>query len=228
MKDTQSEKSQDRKEAETEETIVDILTKESRFMIFLYLLAYPELDLGELSKRIGKSKSTIHRDLQVLIDREIVKEVRQDFSTKSKFYALNPKFIFEDMKELQSAENLAKMNEEQRKKYFEFMIKTTRNAFFVLENSINMTYRYLDYFKDFKKDLPIPDIDTLSTWGQELGVGIRIIPLSEKTFPIYIKHYAKFGEELNKELYEKQEEDEIFGGEYLVWHVVLPLRRILR
>lgn len=213
---------------ESEESIVEILSKESRFMIFLYLLSYPELDLGELSKRIGKSKSTIHRDLQLLIKIGVVNELRQDFSTKSKFYALNPKFIFEDLKELQSADHLAKMNSEQRRRYFEFIVRTTRNAFFVLENSINLTFRYLDYFEDLKKDLSIPDLDTLSRWSQELGVGIRIVPLSDKTFPVYVKHYSKFAEELNKELYEVQEQGEILGGEYLIWHVILPLRKILR
>jgi len=211
-----------------EEGIVEVLSKESRFMIFLYLLSYPELDLGGLSKRIGKSKSTIHRDLQVLIETGIVNEIRQDYSTRSKFYALNPKFIFEDLPELQSPTNIAKMTEEKRKNLFEFIIQTARNALFILDNSINLTYRYLDHFEHLKKALSIPDPETFFRWGQELGVGIRIIPLSEKTFPIYVKHYTKFAEELNKEIYESQGNEEVLGGEYLVWHVNLPLRKILR
>ena len=224
----ENQKTKNNESSGSEESIVEVLSKESRFMIFLYLLSYPELDLGELSKRIGKSKSTIHRDLQVLIEKGIVNEIRQDYSTKSKFYALNPKFIFEDLPELQSPTSIAKMTEEKRKEMFEFIIQTSKNALFILDNSINLTFRYLDHFKHLKKALSIPDSETFFTWGQELGIGIRIIPLSEKTFPIYVKHYVKFAEELNKEIYESQKDEEILGGEYLVWHVNLPLRKILR
>jgi len=45
---------------------------------------------------------------------------------------------------------------------------------------------------------------------------------------IYVKHYTKFAEELNKEIYESQGNEEVLGGEYLVWHVNLPLSKILR
>ena len=214
--------------SDSKENVLDVIAKESRFMIILYLLSYPELGLGELSKRIGKSKSTIHRDLKILLKHGIVNEVRKDYPTKSKYYALDPKFIFEELKDLQSPEHIAKMSQEQRRKLFEFLIESTKKAFLILNNSINLTFRYLDYFEDIKRNLPIPDLETFSMWGRELDLGIRVIPLSEKTYHIYGKHFAKFSQELSKELYEIQKKGEILGGEYLVWHVILPLRKILR
>ena len=225
-KNQTSQRSKDTKDSE--EDMLDILAKESRFMIILYLLSYPELGLGELSKRIGKSKSTIHRDLKILQKHGIVYEIRQDYSTKSKYYALNPKFIFEDLRNLQSPESIERMSEEQRRKLFEFLMESTKKAFYILDNSINLTIKYLDYFEDLKKNLPIPDLDTFTMWGRELDLGIRVIPLSDKTYPIYGKHFARFSQELNKELYDIHKKEEEMGGEYLVWHVVLPLRKILR
>jgi len=207
---------------------IEILSKESRFKILLYLIAYPELSLSDLSDHINKSKATAHRDLKEMISMGIVKELRQDPSTKSKFYCVEKDFFFSLIKTLSTRNNIEKMTTEEREKTFFLIITMVKNAFFILENSIALTHKYLDYFARTKENIQIQKPDTILQWIQELDVSIRFLPLSQKTFPKYIEKLTKFATEINEELLSEELKEELFEGDYIAWNVVLPLKKILR
>ncbi len=213
---------------ENEENLTEILSKKSRFQIFLNLLVYPELSLTELSKFTGKSKTTIHRDLQEMIVAGLVKEYRQDSSTKSKYYVIQRKTIFRDIQILTSPEKMDKLSAEERKSTFNLLISMVNSAFFILENSIGIITKYIDRFKEAKQDLSLPDYQTFLRWIKELGVSIKFVPLSNKTLPLYEKYMTNFSTDVNSELLTSELEEELFSGEYLAWNLILPLKKALK
>ena len=207
---------------------IEILSKESRFKILLYLLAYPELSLTDISDYIEKSKATVHRDLKEMIAMGIVKELRQDPSTKAKFYAIEKDFFFSLLKGLSTTENIKKMSSEERQNLFAMIVTMIKNAFFMLENSIGLVLKYIDFFAKTKENIEISDMDTIMQWMQELDLTIRFIPLSQKTFPRYIEELTKFATVVNTDLLSDELKEELFEGDYIAWNVILPLKKILR
>ena len=207
---------------------IEILSKESRFKILLYLFAYPELSLSDISDYINKSKATAHRDLKEMISMGIVKELRQDASTKSKFYCIEKDFFLSLLRSLSSWDNIEKMKPEERDKIFFLIITMIKNAFFILENSIELTSKYLDFFAKTKENVPIQNTNTIMQWLRELDVSIRFLPLSQRTFLKYSEKLAKFAKEVNEELLSEELKEELFEGDYIAWNVILPLKKILK
>ncbi len=208
--------------------LIEVLSKKSRFQIFINLLVYPELSLTELSESIGKSKSTIHRDLQELIESGIIREHRQDSSTKSKYYVIQKKSIFQDLQIITSPEKMNKLSAEERKSAFNLLLSMIDSAFFILENSIGIVTKYVERFKEAKQDLSLPDNETFLRWIKEFGVSLRFVPLSNKTFPIYEKHLKNFVSEVSSELLSNDLQEDLFNGDYLAWNVILPMKKALK
>ncbi len=208
--------------------LIEVLSKKSRFQIFLHLLVYPELSLTKLSESVGKSKSTVHRDLQELIEAGIIKEHRQDSSTKSKYYVIQKKTIFQDLHMITSPDKMDKLSAEERKNTFNLLMSMIDSAFFILENSIGIVTKYVERFKEAKQDLSLPDHQTFLRWMKEFGVSLRFAPLSNKTFPIYEKHLKNFYSEVNSELLTSELQEDLFNGDYLAWNVILPMKKALK
>lgn len=79
-----------------EKSVVDVLKSKIRFRIFALMHLYPELSLTELSKKMSKSKSTIHHHLKELIEYDIIELSRQEKvrgNILAKFYSLKPGYL---------------------------------------------------------------------------------------------------------------------------------------
>ena len=76
-----------------ESSVAELLDSEIRFQIFSLLSMYPELSFTELSKKLNKSKSTLHPHLKKLIEDldliEISKKVRRG-GNPAQYYSLKP------------------------------------------------------------------------------------------------------------------------------------------
>ncbi len=75
-------------------TLWEILRQETKFKIYGYLNVYRELGLPELTKRIGKSKSTVHEHLKNLkewgyINERAESDKDSNSNLKKKFYSWN-------------------------------------------------------------------------------------------------------------------------------------------
>ncbi len=79
-----------------EKSILDVLKSDVRFRIFSLLHLYPELSFSEISKKMNKSKSTIHHHLKELIDYDIIELSRQEKvrgNILAKYYSLKPGYL---------------------------------------------------------------------------------------------------------------------------------------
>jgi DNA-binding transcriptional ArsR family regulator len=72
-----------------------LLESDTRFKIWLQLSLNSEMNLGELSRQLKRSKSTIHEHLQKLLEAELIIETREESvqgRIPSKFYSLDPDY----------------------------------------------------------------------------------------------------------------------------------------
>ena len=121
---------------------VELLKNKTKFQIIINLLINNEMSMTELSKTIKKSKSTVHRHLQELIDEDLIKvskEKQVRGSIHAKYYILTEKFY--SSFELESgffhlnSKSIDKNKEEFQQKiislqiYLEFVRETIANIY---------------------------------------------------------------------------------------------------
>ena len=71
--------------------INDIFRNDIRFQLWGLFSMYPELSLSDLSKKLGKSKSTLHPHIKMLLQLDIIEIIREEKirgSIKAKIFAL--------------------------------------------------------------------------------------------------------------------------------------------
>ena len=76
---------------EPEHSFKDIFKNKLRFQMWGLFSMYPELSLSDLSQKLGKSKSTIHPHLKLLLEIGLIQEVREQKvrgNIHAKIYAL--------------------------------------------------------------------------------------------------------------------------------------------
>jgi DNA-binding transcriptional ArsR family regulator len=205
---------------------INVIQKESRFKIVLCLIASSELSLGELSKLIGKSKSTISRDMQELIKHDLVLETRVDKKTRSKYYTINRDFLFQTLSKLSSPQYSESLSAVELKENFNLILDMITYSFFILNNTLPLVNQYIELFKKAREGITIENNEVITEWLKDMNVHLRFTPLSQKGFEVHEKHYKEFAIKVNKDLYEV-EKDQSFSGEYLTWNIVLPIKRIL-
>jgi DNA-binding transcriptional ArsR family regulator len=122
-----------------EKSIVDVLKSDIRFRIFSLLHLYPELSLSDLSKKMCKSKSTMHHHLKELIDSGLIELSHQEKvrgNIYAKFYSLKSGYL-EKLSETESSfQNATSTSIEFFKTYLNFAIRTLehyKNFFEVFE-----------------------------------------------------------------------------------------------
>ncbi|NHK32627.1 MAG: winged helix-turn-helix transcriptional regulator [Asgard group archaeon] len=206
---------------------VSILEKESRFKILLHLIGTNELSLGELTERIGKSKSTISRDLQELIAHNMVLESRIDKTTKSKYYTIDRDFLYDTTAKLTNPETLDTLTPDGLKNNFNLLIEMVIYSVFILNNTLPLVGRYLELFKDARQDIKIENRVTFEQWLKDMNFHFRFTPLSKEGYEIHEKHYREFVKNVNEELYQV-EKNKAGAGEYITWNLVFPIQKILK
>ena len=78
---------------ESYQNIIDSLTNRIDYEIFMQLIIHNELSLSELTELIDKSKPTIHRHAQSLLEAELIYESKEEIvrgNIPAKFYKANP------------------------------------------------------------------------------------------------------------------------------------------
>lgn len=205
---------------------ISILKKESRFKILMHLIGTNELSLGELSKRIGKSKSTISRDLHELISQKMVTETRTDKTTKSKYYTVNRDFLFKTMANLTKPDLLDTLTPDELKENFNLVLDMINYSMFILNNTLPLAERYLELFKETRQDVQIENREMFIQSLVDMNFHLRFTPLSEEGYKTHEKHYRRFVRNVNEEL-QQIEKNKPSTGEYLTWNLVLPIKRIL-
>lgn len=161
---------------------IKIMQDPLTFKVFLLLLTYNELSLVELTQKVGKSKPTVFRHVQKLIEANFVQESREEKvrgSILAKFY--RPKLENFAPSYALSPERLQAFSDEERLRLYKEICMVTGVTVNFIKSALDELQLYLDTKP--KEEIPnyilAPDI-TLS-----------LNMLSEKAYHKWIEIYQK-------------------------------------
>lgn len=220
-------------DTETFQQYMNIYESQIKMRILNYLHIYKELSLTELSGKLGKSKSTISKHIQEMQRIEIqgeklvdVRERKYRGSIEQKMYSLGkiPLFIgktYDDLKSYSPDQIFDYLHIE------EYMINM---RFFSLLKDIMS--RTLEYINEFYSNLTPKDID--EDFKEKIYQYNTCIPriqyYSTDEYIEYRHRFLKFEDDFLAEIEKKRKiisKSTSKPQEYLVYHVLLPVRRIL-
>ncbi|MFW9829214.1 MAG: winged helix-turn-helix domain-containing protein [Candidatus Thorarchaeota archaeon] len=198
-------------------TITDIVRSKTRFQICNFLIIYRELSILDLSKRIGKSKSTIYEHLKKMLDAGFVKVSREEKS-RSNIYRKYYSWI-EKGSEITKPE---KFSEE----YCRAKIDTLR-SFAVLNQSI--LKHWIDFLESLKKEIGMGNLENVlsvfkKTFADEDNRPAHhsVAFYTPENASLFYNKTRLLYKEIPDEVESKNDENPYYGGMML-----LPIRLIL-
>ncbi len=198
-------------------TITDIVRSKTRFQICNLLIIYRELSILDLSKRIGKSKSTIYEHLIKMMDAGFVKVSREEKS-RSNIYRKYYSWI-EKESEIIKPE---KFSEE----YCRAKIDTLR-SFAVLNKSILKSW--IDFLESLEKEIDMGNLENaISAFKKMFIEKDNTAPYHSVAFytpenaTLFYKKMRELYKEIPDEVESKSDENPYYGG-----MILLPIRLIL-
>ena len=210
-------------------TYSDIIRSKPRFQIYGLLHIYNELSLGDLSKRMGKAKSTIHQHLDKMIGSGFVEVTRTEkirSDREKKYYSwVKQTKIFEPIRD--SSESSEKeVDYTPNYSYDEESIKTRLESLKTFaEYNKNMIENWIEFLKELetiqiKEPLKVATI--LKDLDEEVGlfhsVAFYSTPNAKKIYNGLLELYSKIPDEDRS----TSKENPYFGGLSL-----FPIRLIL-
>ncbi|UCC19775.1 MAG: helix-turn-helix transcriptional regulator [Promethearchaeota archaeon] len=195
-----------------EKSVIDVLKSSIRFRIYSLLHLYPELSLSEISKKMGKSKSTIHHHLKELIDYELIELSREEKvrgNILAKFYSLKPGHI----------EKLSDTDSETH--------KATQATIDFLKTYLNFALRTIELYKNFFESFELQEngIDKLKELLKDEQGFSSMVFLSEEKFKKVHRLYQEFVKEVNKiEIENGKIKDE---KPFFIFTLALPLKKVI-
>lgn len=207
--------------------MIDILSDGTNFEIILALFMNRELKLTELDTYTSTSRSTVHRHLQDLLEKNIIletKEIQERGGIPAKYFGLNiEKFMAMGQVSLDDIQN---MPEAKRVALYLQMQKS-------YETLTNFLIRILSKASDYLQNLNPRDPEKF-----EAEYDIKSPPFflalnlqSEAQKNLYLQRLQEFSRDLNQELIEKKLVDpkDPLGqkSDFLIFNGLIPIRDIL-
>jgi len=208
---------------------IEILEDEIRFKILMLLQMYGDLSLSELTEKIGKSKSTLHRHLQKLLEMDLVeesKEIQVRGNIPAKYYKI-PGLLFEKLPNI-NMQSIAKMNEQEQRKFF-----TSKDTIEMLKTVAIFAKKSLDMFTEFLDGIDLSDPNNLKSLfiNQEFSLNIALFTPQHRQKMIELANLQATGGS-QEQIYKLSQElmESILttksGQEYFQCSVMVPLKKL--
>ncbi|MFX1568022.1 MAG: winged helix-turn-helix domain-containing protein [Promethearchaeota archaeon] len=196
-------------------TINDILRSKTRFQICNFLIIYRELSILDLSKRIGKSKSTIYEHLKKMMKAGFVKVSREEKS-RSNIYRKYYSWIEKPSEIIKPK----KYSEE----YCRVKIDTLR-SFAVLNQSILKSW--IHFLESLEKEIDLGNLENAISIFKKIFNENRtayhsVAFYTPENATLFYQKTRSLYNEIPDELESKSDENPYYGGMML-----LPIRSIL-
>ena len=123
--------------------IISALSNEARISIYFYLQIYKELTLERLQKLLGKSKTSIHYNVQFMISLGVIDEKTKPGS-KTRFYTLNKQRLDESMREAFKDENVSKLPKDKQIEIMQTFMQLSKSLVLIVQNISNLMMKHYD------------------------------------------------------------------------------------
>ncbi len=180
--------------------LLEFLSEETNFHIFTLLLIYKELTLTELAERMPKSRATIHRHLQNLVDSELIIVSKQKIirgHIPANFYTPNMQKLYH-IGQI-SQKDKENMTKDQERTFRRNIIQTNLSSCRLIQNNLRIAEDFLTQL-DSNDENSFNQIFNLETSPLFLSFGL----MTETQKELYLQEYMKFNQEFQKKIQEKQ------------------------
>jgi len=223
------------------ENFTKLLQNDTRINILMYLRMNERLSLSQLTKLVGKSKSTVHHHIQRMIQGGIIQEISEIEPQKA-----HPKQIEQKYYELaalkypsHSFEHIRDLPEDKQTEAFLATTKISKNVIFYLNQILDLLNNYLDTMEEIIEE---SEGELYPKELHEMWEG------TSETRPVFTEHPVKFKEiyyyatQVNEKVYRKfikesiemqsrireyREQNEANSGStknpYFIYHISAPL-----
>jgi DNA-binding MarR family transcriptional regulator len=204
-------------------TLADIFKVDTRFLILTYLLMYPEMTLPELTKKVGKSKSTIFEHLKKMMKAGLITKRVDDSDSRTlpaKLISLNKEKFDEISQKKKNKEKPPSKTEEEKKQKLIEGIEVYKGF---IDVNIHFLTKWREYLDELRKKAEVGDV---GEWEK----------LKEGRISILTAITKKKAKELSKKLevtieVAEQEDDETLIGKpmdkkkkpYFITANILPI-----
>ncbi|MCF2139310.1 MAG: helix-turn-helix domain-containing protein [Candidatus Lokiarchaeota archaeon] len=206
--------------------LTKLLADETNFEIILSLFIYQELTLSQLEEYIQKSRSTIHRHLQLLKRSELIKEskeVKVRSHIPAKYYSVNMQKLLQFPK--YSMQDLQKLSDIQKQELFKTISQTYNSILVFMIKIIQKTQKILSVITQNPNK---PLVEILDFQDPKLFMSLSV--MTEKQRELYLTRLFEFSQKFYAELQEKHLFDpQNLGKEkfsYLLFHTIVPIEKL--
>lgn len=190
------------------------------FEIFILLLIYRELSMAQITTYIHKSKPTVFRHLQKLVDLGVVRETREEkvrSDVPAKIYTADvSKFL--EIPNI-TPDQLMQMDPLNKMKYYESIRK-------IVISTSQFGRSALERFETFYANLDSTPFGPLQQFMDAQRLTLTFNLLSESQYKKYIVAYQKFMIGFMGELIEDEKENPNALKPYLMLYSILPMTDI--
>ncbi len=168
--------------------IISALSNNARISIYFYLQIYKELTLERLQKLLGKSKTSIHYNVQFMISLGVIDEKTKPGS-KTRFYTLNKQRLDESMREAFDDENIKSMTKDKQIEIMQTYMQLSKALILIVQNISNLMMKHYDKLgvKDILKNVDDPNAYLSGIAGKNIQA---IYNASEENWSAFVGEFA--------------------------------------
>ena len=200
-----------------------ILSDEANLGIFMHLLIYHELPLSKLVLNSDKSRATIHRHLQSMLNAKLIFISRTEQirgSIPANYYQVNFAF-FQNQGQI-TPEQLEKVNPNQLKQFQDGIRKTNITVATIIKQNLDMLISYLQS-PEMKKSDVFSNIFNLEDSKLFLAFNLLTSGQKQKYLQEFFKFSMKFTQEIQEQGVLNLEEEK----PYTLITGLIPIKEIL-
>lgn len=207
--------------------IIELLNHPTRYRLIFLLLIFPRLSLADLSKFIGRTKSTIHYHLKKFEKLNIFITSRKpvDSYIDAKIYELMPDFLNVLKFNINDFQKFSKDN---REDIIRFMISKDISVFKLFRYLFEQTtvlYKGIENAITDKKNESSKKLVEMYTNNP---VKYDIWSLSEEEFDNYENLIEQFKTDLNNKLEGNDEDKTEIDRPFLILHTIFPMKQMIK
>lgn len=206
--------------------LLSALKSKIKYIILLRLLIHNELSLTQLSNKLDRSKSTLHRHIKDLIKKNLVqisKEKKVRGSIKAKYYELTSKFL-SNLNVDGGVKKLSLKSLKSNDSNFKEKTKFIRSNIFLIRNILKLFYEYVEMIDTIHREKN-------KLYHEEfeyLDPNVNIFFLNESQFEEYIILINEFHKKLKNILDQNGNNgDGSKDKSYLISSISLKVEKLL-
>lgn len=203
------------KERDIVKEYIKAISNETRLSIWLLIVVYRDITLDDISHFLGKSKSTVHHHIQILLDSDLIEEVTKPGS-KTRYYRRIELDLSKRVREYFAKSKFDEETPERQKELanmYEDLVK-------ILNIEVINTLQYLldNYYEDL-------DEVAVKRYVQLDEISIGSFNLSEESAAKFRKEQRELALRYMQEDREHPERKKPFTNFYIGYHVENTLKR---